>query len=222
MSEVPHVDESAERLLMPSEVAEFRVDPKTVTRWAVSGRIGSIRMVVVAADLVWVLYSTVAGFPGRVEAIFQTLVGALTLALVFVIQHTQAREQLVTQRKLDEILRALPHADNALIAFEEASDDELASTHHSHRRLRAQALDPPAIPTPPEAAGDVTRPVPPPARKVACPATDPGVQRCELTGTCQLAADSGAAPRHLRQQEARRRDGERSGAGNRLVVGARG
>jgi hypothetical protein len=35
------------------------VDPKTVTRWAVSGRIGSIRMVVVAADLVWVLYSTV-------------------------------------------------------------------------------------------------------------------------------------------------------------------
>src|SRR6476620_1680263 len=83
----------------------------------------------------------------RVETIFQTLVGALTLALVFVIQHTQAREQLVTQRKLDEILRALPHADNALIAFEEVSDDELASTHHSHRRLRAQALDTPAART---------------------------------------------------------------------------
>jgi low affinity Fe/Cu permease len=76
------------------------------------------------------------------ETIFQTLVGALTLALVFVIQHTQAREQLVTQRKLDELLRAMPHADNALIAFEEASDDELASTHHSHRRLRAAAINP--------------------------------------------------------------------------------
>jgi low affinity Fe/Cu permease len=87
-----------------------------------------LAVVVVAADLVWVLYSTVAGFPGPVETISQTLVGALTLTLVFVIQHTQAREQLVTQRKLDEILRALPHADNALIAFEEASDDELAST----------------------------------------------------------------------------------------------
>jgi len=34
----------AERLLTPGEVAEmFRVDPKTVTRWASAGRIGSIR-----------------------------------------------------------------------------------------------------------------------------------------------------------------------------------
>ena len=33
-----------ENLLTPGEVAQmFRVDPKTVTRWAASGRIGSIR-----------------------------------------------------------------------------------------------------------------------------------------------------------------------------------
>jgi len=38
------VDSSSERLLTPGEVAAlFRVDPKTVTRWAVSGRISSIR-----------------------------------------------------------------------------------------------------------------------------------------------------------------------------------
>ena len=36
--------ETPERLLTPGEVAEmFRVDPKTVTRWAAAGRIGSIR-----------------------------------------------------------------------------------------------------------------------------------------------------------------------------------
>jgi excisionase family DNA binding protein len=36
--------ESRERLLTPGEVATlFRVDPKTVTRWAAAGRIGSIR-----------------------------------------------------------------------------------------------------------------------------------------------------------------------------------
>lgn len=34
----------ADRLLTPGEVASlFRVDPKTVTRWAAAGRIGSIR-----------------------------------------------------------------------------------------------------------------------------------------------------------------------------------
>lgn len=33
-----------EQLLTPGEVAAlFRVDPKTVTRWATAGRIGSIR-----------------------------------------------------------------------------------------------------------------------------------------------------------------------------------
>ena len=36
--------ENSERLLTPGEVAlMFRVDPKTVTRWASAGRIGSIR-----------------------------------------------------------------------------------------------------------------------------------------------------------------------------------
>ncbi len=36
--------ETTEDLLTPSEVASiFRVDPKTVTRWARAGKIGSIR-----------------------------------------------------------------------------------------------------------------------------------------------------------------------------------
>lgn len=35
---------SGDRLLTPGEVArEFRVDPKTVTRWAKAGKIGSVR-----------------------------------------------------------------------------------------------------------------------------------------------------------------------------------
>ena len=39
----PRIDEAA-NLLTPSEVAAlFRVDPKTVTRWAKAGKIGSIR-----------------------------------------------------------------------------------------------------------------------------------------------------------------------------------
>ena len=37
-------NDAGERLLTPGEVAAlFRVDPKTVTRWASAGRIGSIR-----------------------------------------------------------------------------------------------------------------------------------------------------------------------------------
>lgn len=38
------MNSDGERLLTPGEVAAlFRVDPKTVTRWAAAGRISSIR-----------------------------------------------------------------------------------------------------------------------------------------------------------------------------------
>ncbi len=38
------IDPADDRLLTPGEVAaQFRVDPKTVTRWARAGRVGSIR-----------------------------------------------------------------------------------------------------------------------------------------------------------------------------------
>ncbi len=99
-------------------------------------------VVLLGADALWVLFSAVVGFPTRLETIFQTLVAAVTLALVFVIQHTQAREQMVTQRKLDEILRGLPRADKSAVGLEEADDSELAALHSRHRDLRQQATGP--------------------------------------------------------------------------------
>ena len=87
-----------------------------------------------AAGVVWVLVSIAFGFPDPWERAFQTLVAAVTLVMVFVIQHTQARHQAATQRKLDEILRVLPDADNALLALEHASDEELRATRHQHER----------------------------------------------------------------------------------------
>ncbi|MET0578207.1 MAG: low affinity iron permease family protein, partial [Ilumatobacteraceae bacterium] len=50
---------------------------------------------------------------------------AVTVVMLFAVQHTQHREQVVTQRKLDELLRAQPGADDLLIAAESAGDAEL-------------------------------------------------------------------------------------------------
>jgi len=94
---------------------------------------------VVAAVVVWVLFSAAFGFPPRLEAVFQTLAAATTLAMVFVIQHTQARAQAATQRKLDEILRASPEADNTMITLEEAPDNELRAATDAHRDVRRDA-----------------------------------------------------------------------------------
>jgi low affinity Fe/Cu permease len=96
---------------------------------------------VIGADTLWVVLSIVLGFPSTAERVFQTLVAAVTLAMVFIIQHTQARQEAATQRKLDEILQALPGADNALLMLEHASADELRATGEAHHQLRQAALD---------------------------------------------------------------------------------
>ena len=98
-------------------------------------------LTIVVAALAWVIVSFAVGFPARWETIFQSLVAALTLAMVFVIQHTQGRQQAATQRKLDEILQALPGADNALMTLEHASDDELRATGDVHHEIRNASLD---------------------------------------------------------------------------------
>lgn len=103
----------------------------------------TLALSVVTADVAWVLCSAVFGFPSRLESIFQTLVAATTLAMVFIIQHSQARAQAAIQRKLDEILRASPEADNSLITLEEAPDKELRAATDAHRDARRYARDEP-------------------------------------------------------------------------------
>lgn len=98
-------------------------------------------VLVIGAVVIWIAVSVAVGFPPRWEVVFQSLVAAITLAMVFVIQHTQARHQRATQRKLDEILLAMPEADNALLALEHASDEELRDTSHQHRKVRRAALE---------------------------------------------------------------------------------
>jgi low affinity Fe/Cu permease len=103
-------------------------------------------VLVVTAAAVWIAVSIAAGFPARWETIFQTLVAALTLTMVFVIQHTQARHQRATQRKLDEILLAMPGTDNSLLRLEHASDDELRAAADQHREIRQNRLDSHPVP----------------------------------------------------------------------------
>ncbi len=105
-------------------------------RWAARP---TLALGVVAAVVVWVLCSAVFGFPARLETVFQTLAAATTVAMVFVIQHTQSRAQEATQRKLDEILRASPQADNSLITLEEAPDNELKAATDNLRGVRRDA-----------------------------------------------------------------------------------
>ncbi len=96
----------------------------------------------VAAVLVlaWLGVGLVAGFPGWWETVLYSTTASVTFVMVFAIQHTQARQQSATQRKLDELLRALATADDRLIAVEEAPDEELEALADLNLEDRENAL----------------------------------------------------------------------------------
>lgn len=100
----------------------------------------SAGLVAAAAVLAWVLVGAVVGFAAWWENLLYIVSSTVTLVMLFAIQHTQARQQSATQRKLDEILRALPRADGRFIAVEEAPDHELQELADRGRDDREQAL----------------------------------------------------------------------------------
>ena len=70
---------------------------------------------------------------------------AITLIMVFVIQHTQSRQQVATQLKLDELIRTSPQADDLLIHVESAEDQELIAMDQEgidqHSAIREEASE---------------------------------------------------------------------------------
>jgi low affinity Fe/Cu permease len=80
---------------------------------------------VALAVVVFLIAGAFWDYPAPWLRVFHVIAAAMTLLMVFVIQHTQSREQTATQMKLDELIRALPQADDHLVHIEAASDKEL-------------------------------------------------------------------------------------------------
>jgi low affinity Fe/Cu permease len=93
----------------------------------------AVGVVVVACWLVVVF----SGFDQDVQFAFATFCSGVTVVMVFVLQHTQQRQQVALQVKLNEIVRALPRADDRLIAVEMSSDDELVDVEQAQLDQRA-------------------------------------------------------------------------------------
>ena len=76
-----------------------------------------------------------------VLTVFEALASAVTLVMVFALQHSQYRQQAAVQRKLDALLRAVPGADTRLVHVETAAQEELDALDERDHRLRADTLD---------------------------------------------------------------------------------
>jgi low affinity Fe/Cu permease len=112
------------------------------SRWAFVGASASI--------VLWLGTGPIMHYSDSWQLYANTGTTLITYLMVFLIQHTQNREDRVLQLKLDAILRALPNIDPRLIRCEGLSEDELEALVLECRRvLEADRSSPaPSQPTP--------------------------------------------------------------------------
>src|SRR3954463_15965927 len=60
------------------------------------------------------------------------------LLVVFLIQNTQNRDARAIHLKLDEIIKAMDHAQNEMIDIEHLSDEELQKLANKYQRVRQE------------------------------------------------------------------------------------
>jgi len=101
----------------------------------------TVALAIVVAVVSLLVIGAALGFPSGWATTFQISVAAVTLVMVFAIQHTQGREQAATQRKLDELIRALPGANEALMMLEEAPGEFMLDVEEDQREVRATSPD---------------------------------------------------------------------------------
>jgi low affinity Fe/Cu permease len=91
---------------------------------------GSILLVVV-----WALTGPIFNFSDTWQLFINTSTTVITFWMVFVIQNSANRSAKATQLKLDEIIRALEHGRNELIALDKATEETMLQTEKEFEQL---------------------------------------------------------------------------------------
>src|SRR5664280_2150897 len=104
------------------------------------GALPAVALAVSLGVVVVVVIATLR-FPTRWVAAFEVFASAITVVMVFAILHTQGREQAATQRKLDEVIHALPGADESLMMLEEASRENMLEVEDEQRTIKSLSPD---------------------------------------------------------------------------------
>jgi low affinity Fe/Cu permease len=123
---------------LPRDVSPVSRGIHVLSSWSSTTAATALALVASLVVLGWALLSPDSD---RILIWFAGVTSAVVLVMVFVLQHTQTRQQDALQRKLDEVLHALPGADDRLIKLETASASELVEVELRHTALRDDAHD---------------------------------------------------------------------------------
>lgn len=97
--------------------------------------------IAIAVILVWIISGPIFGFSDTWQLVINTATTIITFLMVFLIQHTQNRDTEAIQVKLDELIRAVERADNALLDLEELEEEELAILRRKYVSLARVARE---------------------------------------------------------------------------------
>jgi low affinity Fe/Cu permease len=93
----------------------------------------------IALVLVWAVLGPVFGFSDTWQLVINTSTTIITFLMVFLIQNTQNRDTAAIQTKLDELIRAIEGANNALLDLEELDDNAIAKIREPYEELARRA-----------------------------------------------------------------------------------
>lgn len=95
--------------------------------------------IAVSAIVVWAAAGPAFGFSDRWQLAINSTTTIITFLMVFLIQNTQNRDSEAMQVKLDELIRAIEGAHNALLDLEELEQDDLDRIRDGYEKLAEQA-----------------------------------------------------------------------------------
>ena len=107
-----------------------------VSEWAGGSSAFAIALGIV---LVWAATGPLFHFSDTWQLVINTGTTIITFLMVFLIQNTQNRDSEAVQVKLDELIRAIEGADNALLDLEELEDDDLDQMRDGYEKLAREA-----------------------------------------------------------------------------------
>jgi low affinity Fe/Cu permease len=96
-------------------------------------------MLAVLIILAWTLSGPLFHFSDTWQLVINTGTTIVTFLMVFLIQNTQNRDSEAIQLKLDELIRALQGAHNALLDLEELTEADLDRLRAHYEQLAQQA-----------------------------------------------------------------------------------
>ena len=106
-----------------------RVPPDSLVVFALAG----------AVIVVWLITGPFFGFSDTWQLIINTGTTIVTFLMVFLIQNTQNRDSEAMHIKLDELIRAIDGAHNALLNLENLGERELDRIRADYIRLAEEA-----------------------------------------------------------------------------------